>query len=141
MHKLETTLAAPVAQAIFTVQSESEAPTIILTTSDSWKPSEDDWLKDDTKRKQVISFISDEGRTVELAGAVSEPNAVECPAAHKVVALVTLRLDRKSGQMRLAVARIVEVWASGTKKLWAAPDWQQKPGSTLASDGKITKAA
>lgn len=127
MIKLETTGSAPSASAFFTVQSQGPAPSLVLSTTDAWKPSEDDWLKDETKRKQILSFISDEGRTVEILGAVSEHNAVEIAAAHKVVCLVTLKLDRKSGSLKLAIQRVVEVWTTAEKRLWAAPDWQGKP--------------
>ena len=145
MIKLETTSPAPSASAFFTVQSLGDSPSLVLSTTDAWKPSEDDWLKDESKRKQVLSFISDEGRTVEILGAVSEFNAVEIAAAHKVVCLCTLRLDRKSGQMRLAIQRVVEVWTGPGKRLWAAPDWQGKPATGAKelnpTTGKIQSAA
>ncbi|HWA10510.1 MAG TPA: hypothetical protein VG838_13775 [Opitutaceae bacterium] len=143
MIKLESTSPAPVASAIFAVQCVGSQPAITLTTTDAWKPSDDDWLRDDTKRKQIVAFINDEGRTVEILGAVPEGHAVEIGAAHKVVCLVTLKLDRKSGQMRLAVQRVVEVWTAPGKRLWTAPDWQNAAasGPTMTEGGKITKAA
>jgi len=144
MHKLEAVSLAPQAMAVLSIQSVGDAASVVLTVNDAWKPSEDDWVRDDSKRKQSISYMA-EGRTLELVGAVPEPDAVEIAGAWKVVAIVRLALHKQSGQNRLQVARVVEVWSAPGKCLWRAKDWQdgssKSPASFDPASGRINKAA
>lgn len=142
MIKLETTSAAPQAATMISVQSVGDSPSIVLSTTDAWKPQDDDWLRDDAKRKQLMTFINAEGRTCEIVGAVPEAHAVEIAAAWKVVAVASLRTDKKTGQIRLAVERVVEVWTAPGKCLWRAKEHEQKAvGASMDASGRITKAA
>ena len=139
MIKLETQEAAPQASSLITILSQGTAAAVVLSSSDAWKPQEDDFVRDDTKRKQIISFISD-GRTVEIIGAVAEADCVEIGGAWKVVGQFKLVPDKqKAGVLRPVILRVVEVWTNREKCLYRAKDWPaEKPGA-LTMDPKTGK--
>jgi hypothetical protein len=142
MIKLETQTAAPQASAFLTIQSATPDAVIVLSSTDAWKKEADDFVADETKRKQVVSFINN-GRTVEMIGAVPEADCVEIAAAHRVVAQIMLLQDKKqAGVVRPAILRITEVWTSPTKCLWKAETGAVKgPPATMGADGRILKGA
>lgn len=144
MIKLDTTAVSTQAGTVIVIESTSDVPCVNLSTTDAWKAVEEDFARDDTKRKQVVSFIQS-GRTCEMIGAVAEADAVECPGSvWRVVAVAEFKTDKKTMKLNLVIGRIVEVWAAPGKKLWEAKDWNIRKvqgGATLTPDGHISRAS
>lgn len=140
MIKLETQTAAPQATAFLTIQSATPDAVIVLSSTDAWKKESDDFVMDESKRKQVVGFITG-GRTVEMIGAVPECDCVEIAAAWRVVAQIALLQDKKQpGAVRPAILRIVEVWSTPSKCLWKAERAPVGvPVAAMSADGRISK--
>ena len=150
--KLETKNVAPSAISALEITSGS-VPSIALYTEEAsgfvkveGKP--DQWAKLVGRRNQYISFMGADGSPCSLEGEVSENEAVEIAAAHKIVVEIRVSNElkqanaagRKSkGYVALEVARVVEVWDSPKSCLWRAASGVSKPAGKEfdPSTGKI----
>jgi len=127
MIKLENTGSLPQARALLTIQSLGDSPAISLFAEDINAKVGDAWQIDvANKRQKIVTFV--EGDAFELGGKVSHLDAVECHGAYKVVVEVEVETmltqayakgDRSKEIAVVSLVRVVEVWATVTKKLWS----------------------
>lgn len=135
MIKLETKNAAPSALATIELKSAGDAASVILTTEEVREPVQvngrDEWQVSKLYRLQILTFIGADGTPCSIEGKVLETEAVEIPAAHKVVVQVQvaneLKAAREAGRVSkaytsLQLAKVVEVWDTARNCLWRAKD-------------------
>jgi hypothetical protein len=148
MIKLENTSGnSPKALTALLIQGAGASSTVSLSTEAMRANVGGEWKDDPAHLRQIVSFIGSDGQALSLEGKVLEGEAVEISGAQKVVVLVelasSLSATRQAGQQSrqftaLQVVRVVEVWESASKRLYAAPGWVESPGKTLdMSSGKI----
>lgn len=150
MIKLENSGGLPQSRCLIVVQSETDLAAVSVSTENVREEVRGEWVDSTVNVRQTIGcFI--EGKPFKLGGKIASAYAVECPAAFKVVCEVEAKMDLttayekgdKSKEFcRVALVRVVEVWASATKCLWRAQDGA-KPASeqvaTLGANGRINK--
>lgn len=135
MIKLETKNAAPSALATLAIQSFGEHANVILATEEIREPinvnGKDEWQVSRLSRLQVLTFVGADGVPCSIEGKVLEADAVEIPAAHKVVVQVQVANELKAAYQAgrvskaytsLQLAKVVEVWDTAKNCLWRAKD-------------------
>lgn len=131
MIKLETKAAAlPQMVALFTLSSVGNTPGVALTTAGVREERNGEWHDSVSHVMQTVAGYMD-GKPFALTGKVSHLDAVEIPAAFKVVLQVEVRTalsqayekgDRSKQIVTLSLSKVVEVWESAEKCLWRAKD-------------------
>ncbi|EIQ00223.1 hypothetical protein OpiT1DRAFT_04765 [Opitutaceae bacterium TAV1] len=151
--KLETKHAAPSAAVRLEICSAGDSASIVLTTEDVQQRVNDEWVTSVTHRKQVLSFVAADGQAMTLTGRVDEREAVEIPAAHKVVVEVTIatglqgafeRGAKSRAYTALDLAKVVEVWDNPKTCLWRARNGVSEAVKSAGAEfdmgsGKISK--
>jgi hypothetical protein len=147
MIKLENPVNAPVARCVLTLESVGSTPSISVSTSEARKQSGLEWIADPLRLKQHITFIGADGDGVTLSGLVEETDAVEISGAFRVVVEVKLAEEQKgafaAGRVgreftALQVVRIMEIWASASRKIHSAAKVMDAGGRSLdMGTGKV----
>lgn len=106
--------------------SQGDAPAIQLNTSEYQERVGDQWMPSRTKLKQEVVFITEDG-PVTLSGVVLESEAIQMPAAFRVVLEVTLEQRLKGAfdkgrvsqsYVSVSVLRVVEVYSAPNRKVF-----------------------
>jgi hypothetical protein len=153
MIKLESKNQMPSAVAALELKSSGDTASISLATEEIREQVNGEWVTSTTKRKQIVTFIGNDGTPCMLEGIVAEAEVVEVGAAWKIVLQVTVvnelkaafQAGRKSqAYTALGVTRVVEVWDTPRNCLWkAATGISRASGSVAEMDdsGKIVRKA
>ena len=151
MIKLENAGGLPQSRCLLVIQSETEAPSVSLTTENVREQVDGEWVDSQMNVRQVVSAFV-EGKPFKLGAKIAQMYAVECPAAFKVVVEIEAKTvlssayekgDKSKESTQVSMLRVVEVWASSTKSLWKAKDGGNgatEPAATLDSGGRIQKS-
>lgn len=152
MIKLENAGSLPQARCLVALQSETEVPSVSLSTEDVREEKDGKWETSAANVRQVVSAFVDH-KPFKLSGKIASAYAVECPAAFKVVVEVEVKVvlstayekgDKSKEGMQISLVRVVEVWGTAAKRLWSAYDGgngASKPPLELDSNGRIGKPA
>jgi len=151
MITLENAGGLPQARALLVIQSETDVPSVSLSVETVREEVRGEWVDSTLNGRQVVGcFI--EQKPFKLSGKVARAYAVECPSAFKVVVEVEAKMalsstyekgDKSKEFCQVSLVRVVEVWSTPSKRLWAAQEAASgasvKPAATLDAAGRIVK--
>ncbi len=151
MIKLENAGTFPQAKCLLVIQGVGELSSVSLSTEEIKEEVGGTWLPSAASVRQFVSTFVD-GKPLKLSAKVPVMQAVVCEVAFKVVVEIDVKSQLSSAYEKgdksremsvLTLVRVVEVWSSATKRLWAAADAgtgaTKSPVTTMDSSGRLVK--